>query len=356
MRLANSLISPRLLLAASVAVGIVAASCERQASIGTAPAQKPVAVAAAQVPPQPTPIAAIAAPQVVKTEVSISQDGGTFTVPVIINGAVALKFTLDSGAADVSIPADVVSTLVRSGTVDSSDFIGTQTFVLADGSTVPSTEFRIRSLKVGDLILHNVTASLADPKGPLLLGQSFLKRLSTWSLDNSRGVLVLTALPDAPENAPQVAAPSAPSEVTQPVQREATASSDPQGLQSAAASRVLAFFSTMSSEQDPESLREFYSETVNYFGAPQPLAAVINEKAAFIRRWPTRSYIPRPSEIRVSCSSDASCIVTGVVDWQASNMVTGANSSGAASFKFTVRGGLITSEFSHVLYRNPTTG
>ncbi len=38
----------------------------------------------------------------------------------------------------MNIPADVASTLVRSGTIAEADFIGDQTFILADGSTVPS--------------------------------------------------------------------------------------------------------------------------------------------------------------------------------------------------------------------------
>jgi Aspartyl protease len=65
--------------------------------------------------------------------------GGTFEVPVEINGAITLNFVIDSGAADVTIPADVVSTLIRMGTIKPSDFIGRQTYVLADGSESPSS-------------------------------------------------------------------------------------------------------------------------------------------------------------------------------------------------------------------------
>jgi predicted aspartyl protease len=98
---------------------------------------------------------------------------------------------LDSGAADVSIPADVVLTLMRTGTLSAADFLGNQTYRLADGSTVPSQTFRIKSLKVGDKSVENVTASIAPVEGSLLLGQSFLKRFKSWSIDNQRQVLVL---------------------------------------------------------------------------------------------------------------------------------------------------------------------
>jgi aspartyl protease family protein len=117
--------------------------------------------------------------------------GGTFVIPVLINGQITLNFTIDSGAADVSIPVDVVSTLMRTGTLQKSDFVGQKIYRLADGSTVPSATFLIRSLKVGNHLLENVTGSVASAKADLLLGQSFLSRFNSWSIDNKRQVLLL---------------------------------------------------------------------------------------------------------------------------------------------------------------------
>jgi predicted aspartyl protease len=91
----------------------------------------------------------------------------------------------------VSIPADVVLTLIRSGTLQRSDFTGTQTYRLADGSTVPSATFRIRSLTMNNLVIENVEGSVANVKGDLLLGQSFLSRFKSWSIDNAKQALVL---------------------------------------------------------------------------------------------------------------------------------------------------------------------
>ena len=123
--------------------------------------------------------------------VPFEKEGDTFLVPVAINGELTLKFTIDSGASDVSIPADVVLTLLRTGTLTHDDFLGTKTYRLADGSTIPSQTFRIRSLKLGDRVLRNVTASVAPVTGTLLLGQSFLSRFRAWSIDNQRQVLLL---------------------------------------------------------------------------------------------------------------------------------------------------------------------
>jgi clan AA aspartic protease (TIGR02281 family) len=129
--------------------------------------------------------------------VPMKNDGGTFVVPVQINGAITLDFTVDSGASDVSVPADVFSTLVRTGTIRDADIIGEQTFVLADGSKSQSVTFTIRSLKVGNKIVENVRGGVVPAQGSLLLGQSFLERFRSWSIDNSKHELILE-----PQNLP----------------------------------------------------------------------------------------------------------------------------------------------------------
>lgn len=141
---------------------------------------------------RPMPPSATASRNANSVEVALEADGGTYLVPVQVNGAITLGFTVDSGAADVTIPADVFSTLQRAGTIETGDMLGTKTYVLADGSTIESPTFRIRSLRVGDTVLENVTGSVAETKGMLLLGQSFLKNFKSWSIDNSRQLLVLT--------------------------------------------------------------------------------------------------------------------------------------------------------------------
>ena len=113
-----------------------------------------------------------------------------------INDALTLDFMVDSGAAVVSMPADVVAVLARLGTITTRDFLGSKTLRLADGSTVPSQTFRIRSLKVGDITLEDVIGSVAPIKGSLLLSQSFLSRFRSWSINNSRRMLILDVGPD----------------------------------------------------------------------------------------------------------------------------------------------------------------
>jgi predicted aspartyl protease len=123
--------------------------------------------------------------------VALQKEGGIFVVPVEVNGAITLDFGVDSGAADVTIPADVFSTLKRTGTIRVSDIIGQQRYVLADGTTSPSVTFTIRSLRVGNKVVQNVQASVTPARGDLLLGQSFLGRFKSSSIDNTKHQLLL---------------------------------------------------------------------------------------------------------------------------------------------------------------------
>lgn len=148
------------------------------------PPQTPVPVA--QRAPAPAPSQSNAG-----TRVRMIREAGTFKIPVRINGVLELQFTVDSGASDVTIPVDVVTTLIRTGTIRDTDFVGEQTYRLADGSTIRSRTFRLRQLQVGDRTITNVLGSVASVDGSLLLGQSFLSRFQRVSFDYGQGVLVL---------------------------------------------------------------------------------------------------------------------------------------------------------------------
>jgi clan AA aspartic protease (TIGR02281 family) len=143
-------------------------------------------------------LAMLLAPSLVQAEsIPLIHESGTYQVPVLINDKISLNFTVDSGAADVSIPADVFSTLSRTGTITNSDLMDKQVYELADGSEHRSQRFRIRSLRVGNLELHNVVGSVAPSAGSLLLGQSFLERLDYWSFDNQRHLLIVNEAPSS---------------------------------------------------------------------------------------------------------------------------------------------------------------
>jgi clan AA aspartic protease (TIGR02281 family) len=135
--------------------------------------------------------------------VSLLEDHGSLQVPVVINGKASFNFTIDSGATDVCIPANIFYSLVNAGTVSQRDYLDKRVYKLADGTRQYAQRFRIRSLRVGSLEMSNVTASVVPAAGSLLLGQSFLSRLKSWSIDNERQVLaIMPFVASAPSSAP----------------------------------------------------------------------------------------------------------------------------------------------------------
>jgi hypothetical protein len=150
-------------------------------------------------PPYPSHTPAGAAIPDAGPAVETSQDvvrldlhNGVFAVPVVINGAIAIPFVLDSGSADVQLPAEVLLTLIRTGTVSEEDFVGKSSYVLANGTTLRSPRFIIREMRVGQQVVRNVAASIGPAvSSEALLGQSFLSKLPSWTLDNRRHVLIL---------------------------------------------------------------------------------------------------------------------------------------------------------------------
>ena len=150
-------------------------------------AASPYPYQAASLSPRPT----MPPPQAEVTEVRLRHDGDTLLVPVVVNDAETLNFEVDSGASDVTISSQVLARLMRSGAVVPADLKGRATFSLADGSRIASQTLRFRSLRVGNREVPDVIGSITNDGGALLLGQSFLARFRSWSIDNQRQVLVL---------------------------------------------------------------------------------------------------------------------------------------------------------------------
>ena len=112
-------------------------------------------------------------------------------VPAVLNEIVSTNFVVDSGASDVVIPENLLQDLRKAGKFRDSDFTGTQMVKIADGSVVKSRTFVLRSFSISTRTLENIKASAAPGNAVPLLGQSFLQRFSSWSIDNERQVLLL---------------------------------------------------------------------------------------------------------------------------------------------------------------------
>jgi clan AA aspartic protease (TIGR02281 family) len=123
--------------------------------------------------------------------VTLRRHGGVLMVPALLNDSVSADFIVDSGASDVVLPETVLDGLRKAGKFSDADFTGTQMVKIASGSILKVRTFTLRSLSVGNRVLTNLHAAVAPAKATPLLGQSFLQRFATWSIDNERQVLVL---------------------------------------------------------------------------------------------------------------------------------------------------------------------
>jgi predicted aspartyl protease len=81
---------------------------------------------------------------------------------------------------------------MRAGALRSGDFVGKDRYRLANGSEEVSDLVVLHEVQVGEHIVKNVTASISPRQGEPLLGQSFLSKFGTVTLDYNRLVLILS--------------------------------------------------------------------------------------------------------------------------------------------------------------------
>lgn len=100
---------------------------------------------------------------------------GVYYLKVEVND-IPMKFIFDTGASIISISQAEAAFLYKQGTLTDEDFIGNSSFQDANGNVSEGTIARLRKVKVGNIILHDVEASIVpNQRAPLLFGQSALK-------------------------------------------------------------------------------------------------------------------------------------------------------------------------------------
>ncbi len=126
-----------------------------------------------------------------RTTAPFHRRSGVFVLPALLNGSTEAYFVVDSGASNVQIPQEIADELTRRGLLGSSDSLGDHAFVVADGRKLVQRTIRLRSIRVGDRTMDNVLASIGAPHSQALLGQSLLRRLNWWKIDNVRNAIEL---------------------------------------------------------------------------------------------------------------------------------------------------------------------
>ena len=123
------------------------------------------------------------------TELPFSMVGGVCQVKCVING-LPLYFVFDTGASDVTISNVEANFMLKNGYLSDADFLGKQNYVTATGEIHEGTVINLREVRVGDVVLNDVKASVVKSQhAPLLLGQSVFRRFGTLEVDNNASII-----------------------------------------------------------------------------------------------------------------------------------------------------------------------
>jgi hypothetical protein len=175
------------------------------------------------------------------------------------------------------------------------------------------------------------------------------------------------ATPPAPGPAPEAAQPEAaprlappvrsaePPRETSPAPERDTAEARRLHQEAAAQAFVQEYLAFWSAPNNIalEAQREFYATSVNFHGQERSARSVFDEKRRFVRRWPERSYTPRPGSMEAACDGGSDlCTVRSVFDFRAADPQRGRRSEGTGTLEvvisFAGREPVIISETSFV--------
>jgi aspartyl protease family protein len=127
----------------------------------------------------------------ITNKLEMELENGVRYVWIEVNG-IRLRFIFDTGASNICLSPAEATVLYRQGTLKNEDILSTQYFQDATGRISEGTKINLRVIKVGNIELHNVEATVIDNvNAPLLLGQSVLERFGSIEIDNYNNVIIL---------------------------------------------------------------------------------------------------------------------------------------------------------------------
>lgn len=119
-----------------------------------------------------------------KNIVQMEREDGVRYIWIDING-IKLRFIFDTGASSICISPAEATVLYRQGTLTKEDIIDVEYFQDATGRISEGTKINLREVKIGNMILEDVKATVVDNvNAPLLLGQTVLERFGKIEIDN----------------------------------------------------------------------------------------------------------------------------------------------------------------------------
>ncbi len=125
-----------------------------------------------------------------KNVLQMEIQNGVRYVYIEING-IRLRFIFDTGASSICISSAEAMVLFRQGTLREEDFINTEYFQDATGRISEGAKINLRTVKIGEIILEDIEATIIDNvNAPLLLGQTVLERFGSIEIDNYNNEII----------------------------------------------------------------------------------------------------------------------------------------------------------------------
>ncbi len=123
--------------------------------------------------------------------IKMETENGVKYVWVEIND-LKLRFIFDTGASSICISPAEATVLYRQGTLQKEDIFDVEYFQDATGKISEGTKINLRTVKVGNIILENIEATVIDNvNAPLLLGQTVFEKFGKIEIDNINDEIIL---------------------------------------------------------------------------------------------------------------------------------------------------------------------
>lgn len=111
--------------------------------------------------------------------------GGVRTIQVKINDCSEFPMIFDTGCSGMTLSVAEVYVLAKQGCITADDIEGYGYSTIADGSIVQNMIINVKQIQIGDLICHDIKASVSNNENaPLLLGNGVLNQVESFSTDN----------------------------------------------------------------------------------------------------------------------------------------------------------------------------
>lgn len=115
--------------------------------------------------------------------IKMTFEQGVYTLPCEVNG-LNMRFIFDTGASSVSISMAEALFMLKNGYLDDQDITGITKTQIANGQIDENVVINLKYVKIGERTIKNVQAVVSNSlDAPLLLGQTVIRQLGSWSIE-----------------------------------------------------------------------------------------------------------------------------------------------------------------------------